>query len=84
MYLSSPPNCRCLIQVLALQCVDCLCLQYELKANDPLILPAAGLTQFTPDQVHVTLGGGYNHSHLSFIRVPCGESDREFTCAAMA
>ena len=84
VYLFSSPDCCCLIKILALQYVDCLCLQYELKADNPLILPAPGLTQFTPDQVHVTLAGGCNHSYLSFIRIPCGKSDRELTIAAMA
>ncbi|EIE19892.1 Metallo-dependent phosphatase [Coccomyxa subellipsoidea C-169] len=29
---------------------------YELPETDPLVAPPAGLTQFTPDQIHVTLG----------------------------
>ncbi len=32
-------------------------LQFEIPATDPLVAPAPGLTQYTPDQVHVSLAG---------------------------
>ena len=31
---------------------------FELNATDPLVAPPAGLTAFTPDQIHMTLAGG--------------------------
>ena len=30
----------------------------QLALTDPLVAPPAGLTAFTPDQIHITLGGG--------------------------
>lgn len=36
---------------------SCVALQFEIPFNSPLVAPAPGATQYTPDQVHVTLGG---------------------------
>jgi len=33
---------------------------YELTPSDPLVAPAPGSTPFTPDQIHVTLGGRFS------------------------
>lgn len=40
---------------------------YELPETDPLVAPPAGLTQFTPDQIHVTLGGQHPHPSFSYF-----------------
>ena len=45
-------------------------LQYEIPFNSPLVAPPAGQTQYTPDQVHVTLGGeqrSHSSSHACLL-----------------
>ncbi len=35
---------------------------FELEFTNPLVAPAPGSTPFTPEQIHVTLGGECSHA----------------------
>lgn len=44
---------------------------YELNATDPLLAPPAGLTAFTPDQIHMTLAGGAHTWEACHVHAQC-------------